>query len=322
MQRRQAIGLMAAALLLPGPAQAEPDGRPVSLIVPDFPSAPAGLAARLLWSPLARALGRAVTLDFRPGAGGITGLMAGARARADGSALTLLTPAIAAAPWLASRMDSEPGDFALIGRISFTPEVLLVANGSPWRGLADLLAALRAAPGRIRTAFDGAWTSAEIAEVMLLDRAGVAARAVAGLDAAAALRDRQIGFAMRPLPGALAALAEGGVRALAVSGPHRVAALPDVPTVREQGVDVALGGWLALGAPAAAGKARLAPVRAALAEILADPAVHQALAAAGLPPAWLPAGPARAEIAAEYRALGPLFTAMGVNVRQTAVAAR
>ncbi|MBW4091356.1 MAG: hypothetical protein HIU82_09635 [Proteobacteria bacterium] len=321
MQRRQAIGL-AAALFLPGRAWAEQDRRPVSLIVPDFPTAPAGIAARLLWAPLAGALGRSVTLDFRPGAGGITGLMAGAHAHADGSVLTLLTPAIAAAPWLASRMDNEPPDFALIGRISFTPEVLLVAAASPWRTLSDLLAALRAAPGRIRTAFDGAWTSAEIAEVMLLDRAGLAARPVPGVRAASALGDGRIAFVMRPLPWALAAIAAGGVRALAVSAPGPVAALPGVPSFRARGIDVAIGSWLALAAPASAWAESLAPARTALHDVMADPAVRAALAAAGLPPAWLAPEPARVAIAAEYHALGRLFTTAGVNVRQSAVAAR
>ena len=83
MRRRQAIGLAGAAALLPwtGRARAAADPRAVSLIVPDFPAAPAGVAARVLWGPLADALGRPVVLDFRPGAGGIAGLMAGARAR-------------------------------------------------------------------------------------------------------------------------------------------------------------------------------------------------------------------------------------------------
>lgn len=325
MRRRQAIRLagVAAATLLRGPGAARAgDDRPVSVIVPDFPSAPAGIAARLLQVPLARALDRAVIVDFRPGAGGIVGLMAGARAPADGSVLTLLTPAIVAAPWLAPRMDSAPEDFALIGRISFTPEVLLVGAASPWHRLADLLAALRADPGQVRTVFDGAWTSAEITEVMMLDRAGLAARPVAGVQAASALRDGRIAFVLRPLPWALAGIAGGGMRALAVSGPERVAALPGVPTLRERGVDVALGSWLALGAPVAAGERRLAPARAALQEALRQPEVRSALARAGLPPAWLPPAAARREIAGEYRALELLFTAAGVNVRQEAVAAR
>ncbi len=326
MRRRQAIGLAAAAgaaVLLPGRSRASAgEPRPVAVIVPDFPAAPAGIAARVLRAPLARALGRTVILDFRPGAGGITGLMAGARAAADGNTLTLLTPTLAAAPWLAGRMDNTPADFALIGRISFTPEVLLVAAAGPWRRLADLRAALRAAPGQVPTAFDGAWTSAEIATVMMLDRAGLAARPVAGLRAGPAVRDGRIGFVLRPLPWALAALAAGGVRALAVSAPQRVAALPGVPTLRERGIDVAIGSWLALGAPAGTGEGRLAPPRAALRAVLQDPAVRDALARAGLPPAWLAPAAAQAAIAAEYRELGPLFTLAGVTVRQAAMAAR
>jgi putative tricarboxylic transport membrane protein len=324
MRRRQAIRLagLATAALLPGATAARAGAGTVAVIVPDFPSAPAGVAAQVLQGPLAQALGRTVLLDYRPGAGGIVGLMAGARAAPDGNVLTLLTPAIVAAPWLAARMDADPGDFAPIGRISFTPEVLLVCAARPWRRLSDLLAALRADPGRVGAAFDGAWTSAEIGEVMLLDRAGLAARPVPGPAVAAALRDGRIGFAMRPLPWALAALAAGGLRALAVSASARVAALPAVPTLREQGIDVALGGWLALAAPVAAGAGNLALAQAALRTALAEPRVRHALARAGLPPAWLGAAATGRAIAREYRALGPLFAAAGVNVRQTTVAVR
>ncbi len=323
MRRRQMIGLAGAVAGMAALGRAARAGTSgVALIVPDFPSAPAGIAARLLQPALSAALGCRVIVDFRPGAGGIVGLMAGARASDDASVLTVLTQAIVAAPWLAARMDAEPGDFTPIGRISFTPEVLLVGAARPWHRLADLIAALRADPGHIRTSFDGAWTSAEIAEVMLLDRAGVAARPVPGPGVAAALRDLRLGFALRPLPAALAALAGGGLRALAVSAPARVAALPDVPTLREQGIDVALGSWLALAAPRGTAAWRLAPAQAALRRVLAEEGVRAALNAAGLPPAWLgPTATARA-IGREYRALGALFTAAGVNVRQTAVAVR
>ncbi|MDE2583392.1 MAG: hypothetical protein KGL52_17275, partial [Rhodospirillales bacterium] len=332
MRRRAAIRLaaLAAAGTLCGrsvPAWAASGGgdgtrRIVSVIVPDFPSGAAGTAGWLLRAPLARALGRPVVLDFRPGAGGIVGLMAGAHAAADGSVLTLLTPAIAAAPWLTGWMDSAPGDFALIGRISFMPEVVLVDAGSPWHRLDDLLAALRAAPRRVPIRFDGTWSNAEIAQAMMLDRAGLVARPVAGLRAGSALRDGDIAFAVQPLARALEGVRAGDVRALAVSAAKRVAALPGVPTLRERGIDVAVGAWLALGAPAATSAAHLVSARAALRAVLHDSTIREALAAARLPPAWQDPLQTRRDIMAEYRALGPVFTAAGVNVRQQAVAAR
>ena len=327
MRRRQAIGLAAAAgaaalLGRSGPARAAAEMRGVSVIVPDFPTAPAGIAARVLWAPLARALGRPVMLDFRPGAGGIVGLMAGARAAADGHSLTLLTPALVAAPWLAGRMDNTPADFALIGRISFTPEVLLVASSSPWHRLADLLAALRAGPGRVRTAFDDAWTSAEIAELMMLDRAGLAARPVAGLRAGPALRDGRIGFVVRPLPWALTELAAGGVRALAVSAPRAgggAARRADFPGAWDRCRDRVLAG----AGGAGRGRGRQPGAGTGRAGRGAAGTGGAGCAGAGRAAAGLAGGRAGAgAIAAEYQALGRLFTAAGVNVRQAAMAAR
>jgi len=323
MRRRQAIGMAGAgAALLACPALARAGPGAVSIIVADFPSAPAGIAARLLRAALAAALGRDVIVDFRPGAGGIVGLMAGARARADGAVLTMLGPAIAAAPWLAARMDNTPADFAPIGRISFTPEVLVVAASSPWHDLSDLLAALRADPGRVPTAFDGVWSSAEITEVLMLDRAGLAARPMPGLRAGQGLADGRIAFAMRPLPWALARIGAGELRALAVSSPGPVASLPKVPNFRARGIDVALGSWLVLAAPAGAGDAALVPAREALRRVMGRASVRAALSEAGVPPSWEGATATARAMETEYRLLGRIFTEAGVNVRHAAMAAR
>jgi tripartite-type tricarboxylate transporter receptor subunit TctC len=303
-------------------------GGPVSIIVPAFPDAPAGLAARLLQPSLERELDRPVIADFRPGAGGITGLGDGARAPADGATLTLLTPAIVAAPWLSQRMDWTPRDFAPIGRISFTPEVLVVAAGSPWRTLAGLMAALRAHPGTLPAPFDGAWSSAEIAEVMFLDRAGLAARPVAGSHIAAGLADGTLAFAVSPMPWALAGIAAGRLRALAVSAPadgdtpRDAPPLPGVQRFRDLGLEVTIGSWLVLAAPAGTPASVLAPLRAALREAMAAEGLRARLAAAGIAPAWLDGPAAEAAMAAEYRALGRLFTAIGANWRAPSVASR
>jgi tripartite-type tricarboxylate transporter receptor subunit TctC len=311
--RRQLLGGLGAGLLVAAPRPAAAAER-VRLIVPAFPSTQAGQAARVLQPALAAVLGVPVLLDFRPVAGGIVGLMEAAHARRDGSVLTMLDPVLVAAPWLSERMDSDPSDFSPIGRISFTPEVLVVAATSPWRRLDQLLAALRADPGSLRTPFDGVWNSAEVAEVLMLDRAGVAARPVAGQRAGAALAAGAVAFAMRPLPWALAHIRRGVVRALAVSAPAPVAALPGVPTLRQRGIDVALGSWLALAGPAGA---RLGPAREALSAVMADPEVVRGLAAVGVAAAYLDAAATARAISAEYQLLGRLFQAAGVRVRGT-----
>ena len=324
-----------AAGLRPGRAaagggrdRAAAGGGPVSILVPAFPDAPAGLAARLLQPRLELALDRPVIVDFRPGAGGITGLGDGARAPADGATLTLLTPAIVAAPWLSQRMDWTPRDFAPIGRISFTPEVLVVAAGSPYRTLAGLMAALRAHPGALPAPFDDTWSSAEIAEVMFLDRAGLAARPVAGSHIAAGLADGTLAFAVRPMPWTLGGIAAGRLRALAVSAPadgdarRDAPPLPGVPRFRELGLEVTIGSWLVLAAPAGTPAAVLAPLRAALREAMAAEGLRARLAAGGIAPAWQDGPAAEAAMVAEYRALGRLFTAIGAGWRAPAVASR
>jgi len=92
----------------------------LTVMVPAEPGGESGTLGRVLQPYLERALSRPVILDFRPGAGGIVGLTAGAQAAPDGATLTLLTPAVTLAPWLNQRMDCSPADFAPVGQVSFT----------------------------------------------------------------------------------------------------------------------------------------------------------------------------------------------------------
>ncbi|HJS87228.1 MAG TPA: tripartite tricarboxylate transporter substrate-binding protein, partial [Acetobacteraceae bacterium] len=180
MRRRDLLAMFISASAAPALPVARAE-RALSVIVPDLPGGAAGTEMRVLQPYLEQALARPVVLDFRPGAGGIIGLMAGAQAAADGTTLTLLTPAVTLAPWLSRRMDCTPADFAPLGRISFTPVVLAVRADAPYADLAGLLAR-RAARETVAVPAPSEWDASQVAQALFLARAELSVRFVSGLN--------------------------------------------------------------------------------------------------------------------------------------------
>lgn len=308
MRRRMLLGALAGAVMAPVRARAE---AALGVIVPELPTGVAGTAMRVLRPFLEDALGRPVFLDFRPGAGGIVGLNAGARATPDGAVLTVLNQAVALGPWLSTRMDCVPADFAPLGQISYTPTVLLAGPAAPWRDLADLLAGARA--GRVLAVparWD--WRPADFAQALFLSRLKLAHQPITGGDRLVLLGRGAVDLAFvaaNRLSGST------GVRALAVAGPARLPSLPGVPIFAEAGIDLSVGAWLRLAAPAATPLRVQRHLAGALRRILANPAARAALRQEGIAPAWLDGAAAASRISAEYQTAGTLFSALGLNVR-------
>lgn len=324
MRRRSFVsGLIGGVIAGSRIARAEPA---FNIIIPDFPGGPSGTAARILQPYLESAFARSVTLDFRPGAGGIVGLTGGAQAAPDGTNLTLLTPAVTLAPWLNRRMDCSPGDFAPVGQVSSMPSVLLVRAENSDTTLAGLLAR-GAHPSTLAVPASASdWGPPEVAQALMLLRAGLTVRMVGGLsreaDRLAALEEDEVDFAFVSLDAALDASIASWTRPLAVSSATRVARLKDVPTLREQGFDIAIGAWRALALPAAAAPDMVERYGSVLKTVMADPALVEELRDAGLLPDWLGPAQTRQVLDGEYRTAGALFAALGLTVRKQVLGQR
>lgn len=322
MRRRDFLGgLLTTGLALS--AHAAWAERPVSIVVPSLPNGEAGATVRILQPYLEQALACPVVLDFRPGAGGIIGLTAGAQAAPDGATLTLLTPAVTLAPWISRRMDCSPVDFTPVGQISFTPAALLVRSDAPYAALSDLLAR-RAATLAVPAVSD--WDPPQVAQGLFLARAGLTSRAVSGLTTEAerigALVAGDIDFAFAPLDQALDSSVASQVRILAVSAPARVPRIPAVPSLRELGFEIAVGGWRTLALPAGTPRALVERLGAVLKTIMESRPLRTELTSAGLAPGWLGPTEARQAVLGEYRDAGALFAALGVAVRKEMVGLR
>ncbi|MBV8612395.1 MAG: hypothetical protein JOY66_01320 [Acetobacteraceae bacterium] len=293
--------------------------RELTVIVPDLPGSAAGAAMRILQPYLEQSLARPVVLDFRPGAGGIVGLMAGARAAADGATLTLLTPAVTLAPWLSRRMDCTPTDFAPLGRVSFAPVALAVRADAPYAAVPDLLAG-RTAQGEWAVPGPSDWDPSEVGQALFAASAGLRVRAVGGLNTPAARAEAllagDVDLAFLPLAQVLDPGSATRLRVLGVTGPARVPQLPTVPSLREAGFDIAVGAWRTLAVPVESPPSAVEELGGTLKAIMEDKRVRAELADARLAPAWL--GPVETGRAmdAEYREAGALFTALGLSVRK------
>lgn len=283
--------ILCSSLLLAacaGRAGGEPDWplRSIKLIVHTTAGSSSDATARLVAEEMGRLLGQPLVVENRAGAGGAIGVDAVAKAPADG--YTLLAGAsstMVMLPAVSKRKlpyDAD-ADFAPIGRMNVAPFLLVVNAKSAITSLAELIAAAKAAPARISYASAGPATNPHMLGEMLSRLTGTTLTHVpykgpgpAQVDLLAGLVDMQF-----DTPSATQALiGSGKLRALAVTGAARLAALPDVPTVLELGYpQLQLTGWTALYAPRATPAQVLARLQRALQQALQAPQVRAGLLA-------------------------------------------
>jgi tripartite-type tricarboxylate transporter receptor subunit TctC len=274
--------LLTTALAVPTIARAQGfPNRTVRLIVPYAAGGGTDITARLMAQHAAGATGQSFVVENRGGGASIPGTQAVAMAAPDGHTLGVVDLALVTNPGLyGSRLpyDTER-DFAAIGAVVGAPHVLLASPQAPARDLAGLLAAARARPGEIPFAHAGNGTANHLASVQLQIAAEirfslVGYRGAAPANAAVAAQEVPYGFSA--IPSAKGQIEGGLLRALAVTGEHRSAALPEVPTFAELGMP-AMDTQSVFGVIAPAGVP--SEILARLNTLLVRPAAEPALAA-------------------------------------------
>ena len=263
-----------AAIALPALAQS----RPTRIIVPFPPGGLADALARPLAAKLAATLGNPFIVENRAGAGGNIGAEQVARAEPDGATLLLgsLGP-LAVNQWLFATLGYDPAAFVPVSLLVNTPKVFCVHPGRPWRSLAELIAAARAAPGRLSAGSAGNGSSLHIALELFNRAAGVQVTHVPYRGAAPAVTDLvggQFDLIIDNVPNIIGQIRGGGVRALATATPSRMPQLPDVPTTTEAGLPGYLfGTWFGLVAPPGTPASLAERLSAAVDAALRDPEV-------------------------------------------------
>jgi tripartite-type tricarboxylate transporter receptor subunit TctC len=278
------LALAAASIALPTSAQTYPD-KPIRIIVGPGPD----LLARLVGEKLQAAWGQAVIVDQRPAAGGVVAGDAVAKSPPDGSTLLLSTGSytINSALRVKSTYDFST-DLKPVTLMATLPFVLVVNMALPVHSVPELVVLAKAKPGVLNYASSGVGTPAHLAGEMLKLMAKIDVLHVAYKGAAPAVTDvmgGQVQMSFVPAPTALPLIKAGKLRAIAVSSPKRYFALPDVPTVAEQGYpDFAVVGWNGLHVPAKTPPAILQKLQQEVARIMSLPDVKERAAAAGFEP--------------------------------------
>ena len=247
--------IMATAALLAVPAAAQDyPAKPITVVVPFGPGSGTDQMARLYAKALGDQVKVPIVVENKGGANGFIAAQYVAKAAPDGYTLMMTTNTTHAAnEHLFKKLPYDPvKDFAPIGLLSTGQMLLLVKADSPYKSVADLLAAAKKDSGKLD--FGSGSSSSQVAGYALQQMAHVDMLNVPYKSNPQAITDLiggRFSFMFADTPTALPQVQGGKLRALATSGAHRVAALPDVPTVAEAGVkgyDVSY--WFAVYAPA------------------------------------------------------------------------
>ncbi len=234
-----------------------PDGKPITWVVPYPPGGSTDVLGRALAQQLDPLLATRVIVENRPGATGTIGASYVSRAVPDG--LTLLGTSIgpqAIAPHMMARLNYDPVEsFAPVITIGTIPHVLVVNAHQPYRTVKDLVAAAKARPDGLAYASGGTGTILHMQGQLLRQQSGTRFLHVPYKGDTPALQDTlagQVDFMFAPIAAALPHIQGGSLRALAVTSARRLRALPDVPTMTEEGyADFVVEQWQAVFAPAA-----------------------------------------------------------------------
>ena len=278
---RIALALVCALLTTGALAQSYPS-RPIRVIVPQPPGGGFDLVARMLAEPLARVMNNPVVVENRPGGGTIVGTEAVAKAEPDGHTILLGANAnIVFNPGLHAKLPYDPkADFVPIGLATFNPYTLVARNDLPFSSLKEIVEHARANPGKLTYASAGNGTGQHIAAAVTFHRAGAQITHVPYKGAGPAYQDLMPGRVDLFFDNSATAqphIDGGRVKAIAVSTAERIPALPNVPTVRENGVDFDLEAWIGYFVRAGTPEPIVARLRADFDKVIAMPELAAAL---------------------------------------------
>jgi tripartite-type tricarboxylate transporter receptor subunit TctC len=262
-------------------AQTYPD-RPVKMIVPFAPAGPTDVIARIVADKLSTSLGKQFYVENRPGAGGNTGTAAVAQSPADGYTLLVASTGLVVNPSLFAKVPYDPvKDFAPISLIAVSPNVLTVHPSVEAKSVTELVALIKANPGKYSYASPGVGSTPHLSGEMFRISQGIDMVVVQFSGAGPAMQNTVGGhtpIAVTALPPATPQIKDGKLRALMVTSAKRVSALPDVPTAAEAGLAgqeaYTLTGLLA---PAGTPKAIVDLVHREVVKIVALPDVQKRL---------------------------------------------
>jgi tripartite-type tricarboxylate transporter receptor subunit TctC len=268
-------------------AQALSRERPMRVILPVSAGSGVDTIIRAAVNALSQKLGQPVVIENMPGAGGITGTAAIAKAAPDGLTIGAVSNNHVINPLVYRSLPYDAiADITPITVIGATPFVLVVNPAKvPAKNARELVAFLKARPGDYNYASSGNGTILHLAAAMFVEQAGVDVRHIPYKGVAPMVTDLlggQVEWGVLSVPSVQGHLKSGALRAIGVTGLHRTAVAPEIPTIAEQGFpDYDVSGWFAIVGPTKLPAAEVTRIHDAVAAAFASPEVVEAMAKQG-----------------------------------------
>jgi tripartite-type tricarboxylate transporter receptor subunit TctC len=266
---------LAASTFAGAHAQSYPS-KPVRLILPQpAGSGPSDVSSRAMAQELSQSFGQPFVIDNRPGANGIIGAQAVAKSPPDGYTLCITSASVISVnPFMYPDMPYDPPkDFAPVIMIGFSNQALVANPRVAANNLRELLDLARAKPGTITWGSFGPSSASHLYIEWLRNTKGLQFYNVPYKTAGQALQAAiagQVDLAIFALGGAVPQVKSGKLKALAIAGDERNAALPGVPSLKESGIEIVLRNWYGVFAPVATPRDIVQKLNAAMAKIIAD----------------------------------------------------
>ena len=295
-------------------AQDFPQRNPLEITVLFPAGSSADVTARMLAEGMSKSLGQRVLVVNRPGAGGAIGYRYVAAQKPDGYALVWNSNSISTT-FHSGQLDFDYKAFDAVARVLVESVVVAVRSDAKWKTLPDLVADAKARPKAISVGHSGIGSHTHISLAALFAATGVQVNEVP-YGAAQVVPNLLGGHvdAVVQLPAALSApVKQGQARLLAALIPNRDSALPDVPTAREQGIDVSLEAWRGIAVPKGTPKAVVSALESAIRASVSSNEFQKGAENLGVRPAFLGADQFSALVAKEDAELSRLMQQIGLK---------
>lgn len=313
-----AAGLSLAACAAPAFAQADYPSKPLTMIVPFPPGGVADTVGRPVAEALGRALGQAVVVENKAGAGGGIGMAHAAKSKADGYTVLLALSSVTIIPEADKVLKRNPmyqlEQLVPIARFTADPTVLVVRADSPWKTLKEFMDYVKSKPGALTFGSSGNYGTMHVPIEMLKQNSGTfmvhvpytgAGPAVVGL----------LGGQVDALATGPATIVQhvkaGKLRALAHWGQGRLGPLPDVPSLTEAGYKVQFSQWAGLFVPAGTPAPVIAKLREAAGKAARDEKVISTIGRAGTPIQYMDAPEFARFVEADAKVMAGVVTGIG-----------
>ena len=313
--------LLTLALITPQHLQAQPyPSKPVRLIVPYAPGGATDIISRASAIELSKTLGQSVVVDNRPGAGGNVGAEMAAKSAPDGYTMLMSASSLhGITPFLYSKLSYDPNkDLAPVIVFASFANVLVLNPGVKANSLKELIALVKAQPGKLACASSGSGSTIHMSCEMFKQMLGLDITHVPYRGSGPALTDLlggQVSMIFAQVPSVMPHIQSGKLRALGVASARRIGVLPAVPTIAEA---VGLAGfeavsWYALVGPAGMPASIVNKIQADVARVLQLPDIREKLLALGADPVGSNPEQLLAAMRADFERYGSVIRKVGIK---------